>query len=64
MTINFRTLERMIRDDGWTLHTCRGSHRQFRHPIKRGRVTMAGKPSDDVNRGIIHSVKRQAGLMK
>jgi predicted RNA binding protein YcfA (HicA-like mRNA interferase family) len=48
MTINFRTLERMIRDDGWTLRTCRGSHRQFRHPIKRGRVTMAGKPSDNL----------------
>jgi len=30
---------RMLHDDGWYLYATRGSHRQFRHPSKRGRVT-------------------------
>ena len=39
---------RMIEDDGWYLVATRGSHRQFKHPTKPGRVTIAGKPSDDL----------------
>lgn len=39
---------RMLKDDGWVLVATRGSHRQFKHPTKVGRVTVAGKPSDDL----------------
>ncbi len=42
---------RMIEDDGWYLVATRGSHRQFKHPTKLGRVTIAGKPSDDLAPG-------------
>jgi predicted RNA binding protein YcfA (HicA-like mRNA interferase family) len=42
---------RMIEDDGWFLVETRGSHRQFKHPSKPGRVTIAGKPSDDLAPG-------------
>jgi predicted RNA binding protein YcfA (HicA-like mRNA interferase family) len=38
------------------------SHRQYRHPAKPGRVTIAGKPSDDLARGTLNSVLKQAGL--
>jgi predicted RNA binding protein YcfA (HicA-like mRNA interferase family) len=34
--------------DGWYLAATKGSHRQFKHPTKPGRVTVAGKPSDDL----------------
>jgi predicted RNA binding protein YcfA (HicA-like mRNA interferase family) len=48
--------------DGWELKTIRGSHRQFKHPSKPGRVTVAGKPSDDVAPGTQNSILKQAGL--
>ena len=39
-----------------------GSHRQFKHPTKPGRVTVPGKPNDDLARGTLNSIMRQAGL--
>ena len=53
---------RMIEDDGWFLVETRGSHRQFTHQTKPGRVTIAGKPSDDLAPGTFNSILKQAGL--
>ncbi|MDO8350437.1 MAG: type II toxin-antitoxin system HicA family toxin [Gallionella sp.] len=39
-----------------------GSHRQFKHPVKSGRVTVAGKPSDDLAPGTLGSILKQASL--
>jgi predicted RNA binding protein YcfA (HicA-like mRNA interferase family) len=39
-----------------------GSHRQYKHPSKKGKVTVAGKPSDDVRKGTLNSILKQAGL--
>jgi predicted RNA binding protein YcfA (HicA-like mRNA interferase family) len=39
-----------------------GSHRQFKHVHKVGRVTVPGKPSDDLAPGTLNSVLKQAGL--
>src|SRR5271168_4307064 len=39
-------LLRLLHDDSWYLVATRGSHRQLKHPTKLGRVTVAGKPSD------------------
>jgi predicted RNA binding protein YcfA (HicA-like mRNA interferase family) len=55
---------RMLQDDGWYLVTTRGSHRQFRHPAKPGRVTVAGKSSDDLAPGTLNSILKQSGLKK
>ena len=55
-------LLRLLQEDGWQLVAIRGSHRQFKHPLKPGRVTLAGKPSDDVAPGTCNSVLKQAGL--
>jgi len=52
----------LLRDDGWLLVATRGSHRQFKHPNKSGRVTVAGKPSDDLAPGTLNSIPKQAGL--
>jgi predicted RNA binding protein YcfA (HicA-like mRNA interferase family) len=57
-----RAVLRMLKDDGWTEVARRGSHRQFRHPHKSGRVTVAGKPSDDLAPGTLKSILKQAGL--
>lgn len=52
----------LIEDDGWFLVATRGSHRQYKHPSKPGRVTIAGKPSDDLAPGTFNSILKQAGL--
>lgn len=53
-----------LRDDGWYLARTRGSHRQFKHPSKAGRVTVAGKPGDDLAPGTLNSILKQAGLKR
>ena len=53
---------RMLNADGWVLVATRGSHRQFKHATKPGRVTVAGKPSDDLAPGTYNSILKQAGL--
>lgn len=53
---------RLIDTDGWKLVATRGSHRQFKHPNKPGRVTIAGKPSDDLSPGTWDSILKQSGL--
>lgn len=55
---------RLLAEDGWFLVATRGSHRQFKHPSKPGRVTVAGKPSDDLAPGTLGSIFKQAGLKK
>ena len=53
---------RMLQEDGWRLVATRGSHRQFKHADKPGRVTIPGKPSDDLAAGTLNSIRKQAGL--
>jgi predicted RNA binding protein YcfA (HicA-like mRNA interferase family) len=53
---------RVIQQDGWKLIATKGSHRQFKHATKPGRVTVPGKPSDDLAIGTQNSVLKQAGL--
>ena len=53
---------RLIEDDGWRLVRARGSHRQYRHPTKRGRVTIPGHLGDDLAPGTWNSILKQAGL--
>ena len=55
---------RMLIDDGWYLVTARGSHRQYKHQTKPGRVTVAGKPSDELAPGTLSSILKQSGLKK
>lgn len=57
-----RDLIRTIENDGWRHIGTKGSHRQFKHPEKRGRVTVPGHPSDDVHPDTLKSVLIQAGL--
>ena len=62
--MKIRDLIRMIEDDGWCLMRTRGSHRQYKHPKKKGLVTISGKPNDDIAPGTLNSVLKQAGLKK
>jgi predicted RNA binding protein YcfA (HicA-like mRNA interferase family) len=53
-----------LREDGWFLVATKGSHRQFKHGTKGGRVTVAGKPNDDLPPGTLNSIFKQAGWKK
>jgi predicted RNA binding protein YcfA (HicA-like mRNA interferase family) len=57
-----REIMRLILDDGWYHIETKGSHRQYKHPIKLGRVTIAGHPNDDVAAGTLNSILKQAQL--
>lgn len=57
-----REVLRILRDDGWYLVGVEGSHRQFKHPEKPGKVTVPGKPGDDVPRGTLDNIFKQAKL--
>jgi predicted RNA binding protein YcfA (HicA-like mRNA interferase family) len=52
---------KMLGDDGWYLHDQKGSHRQFKHPTKKGKVTVNGKPSDTLDQFILNNIFKQAG---
>lgn len=52
---------KMLEADGWHLATWRGDHRQFKHSTKKGRVTVAGKPSETLEQEILNSIFKQAG---
>ena len=53
---------KLIEEDGWYLDRTRGSHRQYKHPSKRGLVTIPGKPSDELAPGTKNSILKQAAL--
>jgi predicted RNA binding protein YcfA (HicA-like mRNA interferase family) len=60
--VKVREAIQLIEDHGWYLVATRGSHRQYKHPTKPGRVTIAGKMSDDLAPGTRNSIMKQAGL--
>jgi predicted RNA binding protein YcfA (HicA-like mRNA interferase family) len=60
--VKVRDAIKLIESDGWYLDRTRGSHRQFKHPTKRGLVTIAGKLSDELAPGTTNSILKQAGL--
>ncbi len=54
---------KMLEADGWYLHRHNGtSHRQFKHPVKQGKVTVNGKYSSDITGTLLKSIEKQSGL--
>lgn len=52
---------RRLMDDGWYLKDQKGSHRQYRHLEKKGKVTVAGHPNDDIDPKTWKSIQEQPG---
>ena len=59
-----RDVIKMIEADGWYLVATKGSHRQYKHSTKLGRVTIAGHLSHDLAPGTLDSIMKQAQLKK
>ena len=62
--MKIRDIIKMIEADGWYHVAIKGSHRQYKHPTKLGRVTIAGHPNHDLAPGTLNSVLKQAQLKK
>jgi predicted RNA binding protein YcfA (HicA-like mRNA interferase family) len=60
--VKVRDVLKLIERDGWRLKRTEGSHRQFVHPVKDGKVTVSGHPSAEVAPKTLRSIERQAGL--
>ncbi|MDR0418848.1 MAG: type II toxin-antitoxin system HicA family toxin [Prevotellaceae bacterium] len=52
---------KLLKDDGWYLDRQKGSHRQFKHPTKKGAVTVNGKPSEVLSQFILNDIWKKAG---
>jgi len=52
----------IIEKDGWFVIRSKGSHRRYRHKYKKGLLTIAGHLSDDLAKGTLNSIFKQAGL--
>jgi predicted RNA binding protein YcfA (HicA-like mRNA interferase family) len=57
-----REMVRIVEDDGWKEVSREGSHRQYKHPVKRGRVTIPGKLGDDIHPKTERSIFKQAQI--
>jgi predicted RNA binding protein YcfA (HicA-like mRNA interferase family) len=60
--MKIRDVIKLIEEDGWYLVVTKGSHRQYKHLKKTGRVTIAGHPGDELAPGTLNSVLKQAEL--
>lgn len=52
---------RLLEEDGWYLVTTIGDHRQFKHPTKKGRVTVRGQQSEVLSQFLLNCIWKQAG---
>lgn len=55
-------MERKILDDGWYFYAQKGSHKQYKHPIKPGKVTIPFHNGKDINPITEKSILKQAGI--
>lgn len=62
MQYTAKDLERTILKDGWKLVGQKGSHRQYKHPTKPGKVTIPFHKPDSLNPKTAMSILKQAGL--
>lgn len=52
---------RLLKEDGWYLDYTKGDHRQFKHPTKKGKVTVRGHNNDTLSQFLLNSIWKQAG---
>lgn len=60
--MNSRDVIRELKKDGWFEVDQAGSHKQFKHPVKKGRVTVP-HPKRDIPMGTLKSIEKQAGIL-
>jgi len=61
--VKFKEAEKLIKDNGWIFKEAKGSHYQYVHPAKSGRVTIPYH-TGDIPQGTLNSILKQAGIKK
>ena len=57
-----KTVIRILENNGWYFVRQKGSHRQYKHPTKKGAVTINGKLNETQDQELLISIFKQAGL--
>jgi predicted RNA binding protein YcfA (HicA-like mRNA interferase family) len=60
-SMHSREVIRLLKEEGWQEVNHVGSHKQFKHPTRPGRVTVP-HPNRDIPRGTLKSIEKQAGI--
>jgi len=61
--MKFKQIEKIVKADGWyQIKSNSGSHRQYKHPTKPGKVTIAYHAAEDIPPGTVNKILKQAGL--
>ena len=60
--MRFREVERLVLQDGWYEVKQVGSHHQYKHPTKPGKVTIPEHKGKDIHPTVVKSILKQAGL--
>jgi predicted RNA binding protein YcfA (HicA-like mRNA interferase family) len=60
--MKIREVIKLIEKDGWYLVRVKGDHRQYKHPSKKGLVTISGHVNEDIATGTLNSMLKQVGL--
>ncbi len=59
-----RDVIKLVEADGWYLIEIRGNHRQYKHPVKKGKVTIPGHLSDEMVPFVLNNIFKQAQISK
>ncbi len=60
--MRFQEMDKILRADGWYEVDQVGSHHQYKHPIKPGKVTVPEHGEKDINQTVVRSILRQAKI--
>ncbi|MBR3786488.1 MAG: type II toxin-antitoxin system HicA family toxin [Firmicutes bacterium] len=60
--MNAKELEKILFSDGWAVKNQKGSHRQYIHPTKKGKVTIPFHGKQDIHLSVVKSILKQAGI--
>jgi predicted RNA binding protein YcfA (HicA-like mRNA interferase family) len=52
---------KLLKQDGWFVFNIRGSHHQFKHPSKKGKITVP-HPKADLPKGTLNNILKQAKI--
>ena len=57
-----REIIKLLENDGWYLFEVRGDHYQFKHPVKKGKITVT-HPKKDIPIGTVKQIIKQSGII-
>jgi predicted RNA binding protein YcfA (HicA-like mRNA interferase family) len=55
-------LLRLLKADGWLVHSQKGSHKKLKHPTKEGTITFPDHGNKELAKGTEKAIRKQAGL--